>query len=264
MAEIFQIIKNTWDMINSSGQYMGLFLVGFIFLFVVDNKKNRMLFSYCLLALILVFNPFTANNLMSFYFPSGEYWYAFLLLPVIAVCAYCCVEAVLMQEKKWDRLITFGALVLIAMVAGRMMNTNAGLTECENRAYISDEYLQLFQGMNIEGEPIVLLANDDIMESARAYNQNIGLPYEVSLINQPANVVEQIYSAPLVLVHGQMQQPLDCLGNIAKTARAYQCNYLILPLEADERWAMENGGYEVLKETEKYVLYHDTKNETIE
>lgn len=258
MAAVFQVVKNTWDTINSAGQYMGLFLVAFIFLFVVENKKNKMLFSYCLLALVLVFNPFTANNLMSFYVSSGEYWYVFLLLPVIAICAYCCTEAVLMQEKKQDRLITFLALALIAVVGGRMMNDNTGLTKCENRAYIADEYLQLFEEMNIEGEPVVLLANDDIMESARAYSQNIGLPYEVTLINQPAEVVEQFYGADLVLIHGQMQQPFNCLGNITKTARTYQCNYLILPLEADERWEMENGGYEVLTETEEYVLYHDT------
>ena len=257
MAAVFQIIKNTWDMINAAGQYMGLFLVSFIFLFVVENKKNKMLFSYCLLALVFVFNPFTANNLLSFCFSEGEYWYAFLLLPVIGICAYCCVEAVLMQEKKQDKVITFLALVLIAVVGGKAMNGGDGLTECDNRAYISDEYLQLFGEMDVAGEPIVLLANDDIMESARAYSQNIGLPYEVTLINQQPEVVAQFYGDDLVLVHSQMQQPLNCLGNITTVARAYQCNYLILPLEADERWEMENGGYEVLAESRDYVLYHD-------
>lgn len=258
MATVFQIIKNTWNMINSAGQYMGLFLVAFIFLFVVDNKKNRMLFSYCLLALILVFNPFTANNLMSFYIASDQYWYVFLLLPVIGICAYCFVEAVTEQRSCTDRVIVFISLILIALIAGRVMNQNTYLQTCENRAYISDEYLQLFQEMNIEGESVVLLANDDIMENARAYSQYIGLPYEVPLINS-VEVAQQLYGEALILLHGQMQQPSSCLGNITTTARNYQCNYLILPLEADERWEMEYGGYEVLKETENYVLYHDLR-----
>lgn len=258
MAAVFQIVKSAWDTLNSAGQYMGLFLVAFIFLFIVENKKNKQLFSYCLLALILVLNPFTANNLLSFYFKAEEYWYVFLVLPVIPMCAYCCTEAVLLQEKKRDRIFTFLALVLIAVIGGRAMNGNAGLMKNDNRAYIAEEYLQLFTEMDVEDEPIVLLANDSIMESARAYSQNINLPYEVTLINQPPDVVEQFYSADLVLAHNQMQAPLNCLGNITTVARAYRCNYLILPLEADERWAMEEGGYEVLAQTEQYVLYHDT------
>lgn len=258
MAAVFQIVKSAWGTVNSAGQYMGLFFIGVIFLFIVENKKNKMLFSYCLFALILVWNPFTANNLMSFYFPPGEYWYVFLLLPVIPVCSYCWVEAVSMQEKKKDKRVTFLALLLIAVICGKFISGNEGLAVNTNRAYVADEYLSLFHAMDVEGEPVVLLANDEIMESARAYSQYIGLPYEVTLINQPAEVVEQFYGADLVLGHSQMQQPVNCLGNITTIAKAYQCNYLILPLEADERWAMENGGYEVLEETEQYVLYHDT------
>ena len=259
MAEVLQLVKTAWDSINASGQYMGLFLVAFIFLFVVDNKKNRVLFAYCLLALVLVFNPFTANNLLSFCLPDNVYWYAFLLLPVIPVCAYACVEAVSLQEKKIDKWIVSVVLALIAGVAGNFMNDNPSAVAVENRACISQEYLDMFSEMNIEGEPIVLLANDDIMESARAYSTNIGLPYEVTLINQPWEVAQQFYDANLSLVHGQMQNPLNCLGNITAIARKYQCNYLVLPIEADERSAMEHGGYEVLLETEKYVLYHDTE-----
>lgn len=258
MAAVFQIVKNAWGTVNSAGQYMGLFFIAFIFLFIVENKKNKMLFSYCLIALILVLNPFTANNLMSFYFLPEEYWYVFLLLPVIPVCSYCWVEAVLMREKKKDKLVTFFALILIAVISGKFLNGKEGMNLNANRAYVADEYLKLFHAMDVEGEPIVLLANDEIMESARAYSQYIGLPYEVALINQPAEVVKQFYGDDLVLGHAQMQQPLNCLGNITAVAKAYQCNYLILPLEADERWAMENGGYEVLEETKQYVLYHDT------
>ncbi len=258
MAAVFQIVKSSWDALNSSGQYMGMFLIAFIFLFIVENKKNKMLFSYCLLALILVLNPVTANNLLIFCFTAEEYWYVFLLLPVIPICAYCATEAVLLQEKKENKIILFLALLLIALMGKRAVNNDDILTNSENRAYIADEYLQLFMEMDVEGEPIVLLADDSIMESARAYSQNIGLPYEVTLMNQPADVIEQFYSADLVLVHSQMQEPLNCLGNITTVARVYRCNYLILPLEADERWAMEAGGYEVLAQTEQYVLYHDT------
>lgn len=257
MAAVFQIIKSAWETVNSAGQSLGLFLIAFIFLFLAENKKNRMLFAYCLLALALILNPFTANNLLCFYLPAEEYWSAFLLLPVTGVCAYCTTEAVMMREKKRDRLLTFLALAGIAVIAGGLMS-GGHRAKSENRAYIEDEYLDMFEKMNIEDEPVVMLANDDIMESARAYSQYIGLPYEVTLISQPPEVVEQFYGADLVLLHDQMQQPINQLGNITATAKNYQCNYLILPLEADDRSAMKYGGYEVLTETENYVLYHDT------
>lgn len=257
MAAICQIIKNTWDMINASNQYMGLFLIAVLFLFIVDSEKNRLLFSYCLLSLLFVLNPFTANNFMSFFISADEYWCVFLLTPIICICSYCFVEAVSMQKMRKEKMIVFIALILIAWIAGQGMNRTSALQQCENRAYIQDEYLALIKGMDVDGEPIVLLANDDIMECARAYSSNIGLPYEVPLINQEAEVVEQFYDSRLVLVHEQMQQPAGFLGNIATTAREYQCNYLIIPVEADERWEMTNSGYEVLLETEGYVLYHD-------
>jgi hypothetical protein len=55
-----------------------------------------------------------------------------------------------------------------------------------------------------------------------------------------------------------MADPTDNLGGLIQISRAHQCNFLVLPLEADDREAMTYGGYEVLYEDETYVLYHDT------
>jgi hypothetical protein len=258
MAAFFQIVRDTFTTINMSGQVMGLFLAAVIFLFMIDNRKNRMLFGYCILALILIFNPFTANNLISFYFPWYDYWQVFLLLPVIAVCAYVFVEVTGMQKNRRNQWIVAAALIVIVLMSGGLLSDGNGLTRNTNRAYIDEEYLELFSKMNMEGEPIVLLANDDIMDSARAYSQYIGLPYEVTLMNQSEEVTEQFFKQDLITVHQQIQQPAFYLGNITTVARKYQCNYLILPLDSDDRAAMESGGYMVLKETEGYVLYYDT------
>ena len=42
-----------------------------------------------------------------------------------------------------------------------------------------------------------------------------------------------------------------------QTMRGNGCNYLILPVKADERWAMEQNGYRVKYENRDYVLYED-------
>ncbi|MCH5279941.1 MAG: hypothetical protein J1E61_00620 [Lachnospiraceae bacterium] len=256
MDAVWQVIKTAKAMIFSQGQLLGLFLIALIFLFLSEKRKNKALFVYCLLALIFIGNPFVANDLIDFYFPAGEYWYAFLLLPIGAICAYCFVEAVNMQKKdrKW---LVFIALVFICYLAGIGLGNRENLQKNTTRAYVDEEYLNLFLKMDVEGEPIILLANDEILESARAYSTVILMPYEVTLVNQSREVTVQFYGDDLMLLHAQMQDPLNCLGNITKTSRRYQCNYLILPIEADERWEMENGGYRVLYETEDWVLYHD-------
>ena len=259
MAAVWQVIKGAWGSIASNGQLMGLLLIGMIFLFMVESKKNKALFTYCLLALLFLWSPFAANDLIAFYLPEEEYWYAFLLLPVLAVCGYCFVEAVEMQKKGKERWIVFLALLFICYLAGSGLGSRGNITKATNRAYVEEEYLELFAKMDVEGEPIVLIADDDILESARAYSTMILMPYEVTLINQPREVVSQFYAADLILVHDQMQDPVDCLGNITATSKRYQCNYLVLPIEADDRWTMENGGYRVLFESENWVLYHDEK-----
>ena len=259
MAAVWQVIKGAWELITSNGQFMGLLLIAMIFLFLVESGKNKALFGYCLIAFLFLWSPFTANDLIAFYLPGGEYWYAFLLLPVAAVCGCCFVQAVEIQEKGKKRWLVFLALLFICYLAGSGLGNRGNIAKAANRAYVKEEYLELFANMNVEGEPIVLMADNEILESARAYSTVILMPYEVSLINQPAEVVSQFYGDDLVLVHDQMQDPVDCLGNITATCRRYQCNYLILPIEADDRWAMENGGYRVLFENENWVLYHDDK-----
>lgn len=259
MAAIWQVIKSAWELITLSGQFMGLLLIGMIFLFLVESRKNKALFSYCLVAFLLLWSPFVANDFVAFYLSPEEYWYAFLVLPVLAVCAYCFVQAVELQEKGKKRWLVFLALLFICYLAGSGLGSRGDIRKTTNRSYVKEEYLELFVKMDIEGEPIVLMANDEILENARAYSTVILMPYEVSLINQPREVSAQFYGDDLILIHGQMQDPANYLGNITATARRYQCNYLIMPIEADDRWAMENGGYRVLFEDENWILYHDEK-----
>lgn len=258
MYEVFKIVKSNWDLINSSGQYLGLFLVAFIFLYMVDNKRNKMLFGYSTIALIILFSPFSANNIMTFWPEFQEYWYAFLLLPVIPVCAYVCTQAVMMPEKYKDKWIAFASLVLVAIVAGSLTNGNDNLVKVDNRAGVSDECLALIQAMNVPGEPVILCADDTVMESARAYTNVINEPYEVSLMNSSEEVAMSFYSSNLILLHDYMKQPELALGGIVTLSREANCNYLVLPYEADDRDAMTGGGYELLLETENYILYHDT------
>lgn len=257
MSEVFQIVKNSWDTTNAAGQYMGLFVVAFIFLFVVESKKNKVLFSYCLLALVLVFNPFTANNLMTFWPGLSEYWYTFLLLPVVPICAYVCVETIALQKNQSDKWVVFGALVLIAAVGGILMNSTANLSKVENRAGISDECLQMIQVMGESGEPVMLCADDNTLESVRAYTSAINTPYEVSMIAQPEEIASAFYGGAMIELHRNMQSSEKQLTTIVELSRNVGCNYLSIPVTIDDREAMVASGYEAKLETVNYVLYRD-------
>lgn len=252
-------MKNAWALVTSHGQLIGLFLIGMIFLFLVESSKNKILFSYCLLALLFLWSPFTANDLIAFYIPALEYWYAFMLLPVTAVCGYCFVEAVNMQEKGKKRWIVFLALLFICYLAGVGLGSRGDLQRSTNRAYLNEEYLELFAKMDVEGEPVVMLANDIVLENARAYSSYLSMPYEPTLISQSKDVAIQFYSEDMITLYERVQDPAGHLASIVRGARKYQCNYVILPIEADDREAMENMDYRVLFESDNWVLYHDEK-----
>lgn len=98
-----------------------------------------------------------------------------------------------------------------------------------------------------------VLAPDDIMLYIRAESADIDLLYEVYYMNSVH--ADKYYDAAVCAAHDAMADPKDKLGSIVQIMNGNGCNYLILPLNADERWAMEQSGFLNICETEDYVVY---------
>ncbi len=120
-----------------------------------------------------------------------------------------------------------------------------------NSKYLA-EYDELYQTLEAV-EFTKLLAPNDILRYVRSQNEQINFLYEVPYVDSVYK--ESYYDQKVCSVFESMKAPQNCLGGIVPVATGNQCDCLILKLSADERWEMENGGFEAIKETSNYVLY---------
>ena len=118
---------------------------------------------------------------------------------------------------------------------------------------IPQPYQEIIAEIPLESN-VKVLAPDEILACLRAQSTEINLIYEVNLIQ--SDDAEEYYDSGICSLHHSMQDIRNRLGQIVRIAEGNQCNYLVIPLDTDERWEMEQGGYIVLKETDEFVLYY--------
>ena len=116
------------------------------------------------------------------------------------------------------------------------------------------DYCDIIAGIPVDAPGTKVLASDEIMQYLRAESLNVGLLYEIGIIS--SDVADQYYDPAVCGLYKDMQDPKDRLGQIVRIMKGHQCNYLIIPLEADERWEMEQSGFSVIRENDKFVLYY--------
>lgn len=257
MDDCINAVREIWDTIGDSGQYMALAMLAIVVLLLKKTRNGSVLIKYTLLSWLIIFNPivfFVCNRFGADY---TTYWKLSLALMPIVICAYCATEIIVIQEKRKEKLISILMLVALVVIAGSLKNENIKSEYDTFDMEVVDEAISLLEFVDCESR-VVLLANDNIMEVARAYNDNICFPYSVLNLKRQSDLMHSEKDGSLITLHEQIQDPTYYLGNITRVARAHQCNYIVLPHEADERSAMEHGGYVALGETDNYVIYFDT------
>lgn len=186
----------------------------------------------------------------------GDYYqYAFYLYPMIPICAYIAIDWLKEQKERYYFLITILSISVLIGVSSYLYKYNDDIKEKTGDYYLEEEYLQIVSQIPSDGSVFTrLLAKEDIMLTARAYSQQMGLLYEVPIMYDAVRAAN-MYDDNIRLLHQQIEDPELALGNITSMSRQYRCNYLVLPLEFDQRGDMENLGYQCVIETENYVLY---------
>lgn len=207
---------------------------------------------YSLFVLFFLINPWTRSNVIALWYQKEEYWLLFSALPVIPACSYC-LSAVpsWIKEKNKTAGIIMTAFILffgVAVVLGSDRNERK-----KSEGMIPQSYQEIIAEIPFESN-VKVLAPDEILTCLRMQSTDINLIYEVNLIQ--SDQAEKYYDSALCSLHHIMHDSKNHLGQIVLMAKGNQCNYLVLPLETDERWEMEQGGYIVLKETDEFVLYY--------
>lgn len=226
------VLKKYWKKWKNSA----LFFLVFFFLFV----------------LFFLINPWTRNNVIDLWYEKEEYRLLFSGLPIIPACAYC-LSAVPQWMKEKNRIAGIITMIFLMSFFITIIGENNQINRKKSEGIIPQSYKEIIAEIPLESN-VKVLAPDEILTCLRTQSTEINLIYEVNLIQ--SDRAEKYYDLAVCSLHHIMQDPKNHLGQIVQMAKGNQCNYLVIPLETDERWEMEQGGYIVLKETDEFVLYY--------
>lgn len=225
---------------TDNGITFGRLLIGFLalaILYLFERKdEHAVLFAWYCIAVWFV-SLFLSDSLQ------------LSILPIVPLCAYALVCFCGGKQKK-TKAVSAAFLILICLL-GLCGGLRRG---CANNTddLIPEEYRKMIALLPDSADTKVL-AGDDILTCIRAKSAAVSLLYEPSYIN--SNLSAEYYDAAVLAVHADLQDPNGKLGNIVRVMEGNQCNYLILPIDADERWAMEQNGFAVVYESQDYVMY---------
>ena len=217
-----------------------LLAAGLLYLFDCRNRYAGILTGYCVIMWFA-----------SVFFGLD----AVLILPIAPVIGFVLVKICMSGYRTGKGCIhkLFCPLLCVLILVGTYINFGI-IRNSDIEEMMPEEYKQILDYLP-DIETTKILAPDDLLWYIRAKSKDIGMLYEVSCIN--SSLADRYYDAAVCAVHRDMREPEGKLGNIVQTMRGNGCNYLILPVKADERWAMEQNGYRVKYENRDYVLYED-------
>lgn len=217
-----------------------LLAAGLLYLFDCRNRYAGILTGYCVIMWFA-----------SVFFGLD----AVLILPIAPVIGFVLVKKYMSGCRTGKGCIhkLFCPLLCVLILVGTYINFGI-IRNSDIEEMMPEEYKQILDYLP-DIETTKILAPDDLLWYIRAKSKDIGMLYEVSCIN--SSLADRYYDAAVCAVHRDMREPEGKLGNIVQTMRGNGCNYLILPVKADERWAMEQNGYRVKYENRDYVLYED-------
>lgn len=266
MTEFLDILKTGYLKFAAEGQYIAIFLLALLLLWVKrigtnhQEKKRTPLLAYTTAVFILVICPFSAWVLMKYQTAFYTYSQLFLWIPMTAVMGWAgvsIVEGVLFQvekqdpkgrlnggRKKWTEAAVLGALAILLALGGTVSLAAESTPKVENSSWVPEDVLEVFRALEEEElQGKLLLAPDEVLEYARAYSGEFSLLYGRNMWQKELNAYTyDTYAQVLEEVHAwlnpsgrQMLVPVPPVtGNEMKAVDALQaieesdCKILVL------------------------------------
>lgn len=196
MAGFFQSLKNGYSSLTGSGQFLMLFMVSLLLLWLVKEFAKKEFRRFATIMLLLLLCPFSVKLLLLYQTPFYGYENLWALLPMTVVLACAAVVAVSKisswyitergrlrkavsgrRERVYEALAA-AVFALLLFFCGTMTSAK-GLTEQDyDGDKLPKEAAEVFALLEIsEGEDVFLLAPDDLAAWARIYSGHILLPY---------------------------------------------------------------------------------------
>lgn len=260
MKAIAELVGHVLSTERQYGKYMGLALLALLFLWLspteLSGRKGKKLAMMTLVQFCLIlFIPllFLLQKLLGF---SANYWEYLWTVPVLPVIAYSCVELCAVQKdgrRFWGAAVI--CLVVLAL-SGTLLPFQGGGEKWKYADRSVDQVLACVREQKeLYGGEVLLLAPEEILEQARAYDGGIRLIYGRDMWNMEANTaVADDYSEDIRLLYESMRHDYEQPDQVADSAKWYGCDVLVLR-EKLTPGGLQEAEWCFIKEVNGYVVY---------
>lgn len=263
MKEIIDLIGHVLSAERMQGKYTGLFLMALLFLWLVprdySGRKGKKLALYSFVQGCMIgFVPLLFLILKGIGF-GANYWEYLWTLPLLGVIAYAATELCAMQKEKKAFWGAVAACMLLIALSGTVLPFKADVPKWKYADKSVERVLETVSSQKelYDGE-ILLLAPEEILERARAYDSGIRLVYGRDMWDTRANTfVADDYPQDIRLLYEKMKQDYERPDEMADAAKWYGCDVLVLRerLTDDGTQAAE---WTLVEKIEGYVIYRYT------
>lgn len=246
IAESINTIKSSYEQFIGGGMYFALFLISMLFIFLKEeDKKKKIFFVYFpILVFAVITNPFF-NIVASVVFTVNTYSRLFWLLPLGIEIAYASVLVINESKEKREKIIIGVSLFVIIALSGKFYFDTKGTFKVLGNLYkIPDESVLVAQLIGVDEE-----------ENKKALVPGELTPY----IRQIDATIELLYGREpdTAYWNNPLATELDN-GNVAYIAKVLEeknCQYVVFKRATVMLEPIQNYGFELLNETENYVIY---------
>lgn len=240
MQQILTTIKDAYNAYSSFGINLTLLWIAIIYLYIQEESRQKRNLMYAVLVMMfLLLNPFTANNIVTFYMENESYHRIFAIIPSGVIIAYGMAKAVSEEKKKMigRGLLCCFVVVLLVSVNLTFTTENIGLTG--NKYKVSDEVRELQQIVSELGN-VYVIAPREIGEQLREYDLSVRV---MGGDDEKWGVINDI---------SQNWTDSEKIKNYAVT---YGANCIICPKEEKQAVGLDSKSFSIVAETKKYRVY---------
>lgn len=244
--ENIEIIKNNFLDFKGSGMYIALFLVAIVYLYLKEeNKSLRNFFIYTpLIILAITLNPLF-HKIAGKILTSGIYWRVFWMLPLGITISYASVKVIANLKDKMEKIIVAISIITIIMISGKFIYTPNNYKKVGNLYKLPDEDVLVAYIIGADNADYKkAIVPPDLTAHIRQVDSNIKLSYD----REPKSYDNH----PIVLAVSTGN-----VKGIIKIAEEEECNYVVFEKAVTLDGKMEDYGFSILSETNKYVIYKD-------
>lgn len=230
LVEVIQTVGQQWQ-IFATNVYPMIFAIcaGFLLLYVYKKQRN---YVYLGVAVLLVyFNPFIANNMMTFWCESQDYKEVLLLIPAVLLTA-CAITELLDSKRGKKRAILCLVLFLLFQVAVNLAYTTDHLTVRISGTKIEPEVAQIADMLHDNSIEAKVLAPDEVAAQLREYSLAASVYYGA----------------------GYQYDASDVKG-ILKVAKKNKWNIIVMEKKEEDQEQLEQKNYYPCFETDHYRVY---------